>query len=49
MQIGEGSHEARVIVSTVAEAEHILPLLQEYKQAGREVNVSIESGSNRIL
>lgn len=34
------SRPANLIVSTLSEAEFILPLLEEYKSKGRQVNVS---------
>jgi hypothetical protein len=41
LQVGEDvSRPANLIVSTLSEAEFILPLLEEYKSKGRQVNVS---------
>lgn len=43
LQVGEDlSRPANLIVSTLSEAEFILPLLEEYKKKGREVNVCID-------
>ncbi|KAH7336596.1 putative serine dehydratase domain-containing protein [Rhexocercosporidium sp. MPI-PUGE-AT-0058] len=39
LQVGEGSRPVNIIVSTLVEAEHILPLLLEYKSAGRVVDL----------
>ncbi|KAL5314521.1 hypothetical protein ACEPPN_017161 [Leptodophora sp. 'Broadleaf-Isolate-01'] len=39
LQVGEGSGPVNIIVSTLIEAEHILPLLLEYKSAGRAVDL----------
>ncbi|KAH6606144.1 hypothetical protein Trco_005297 [Trichoderma cornu-damae] len=40
LQVGEDlSRPANLIVSTLAEAEMVLPLLQEYKSKGRRVNL----------
>lgn len=40
-QVGDGTRPANIIVSTIKEAENVVPLLVEMKQANREVNVSI--------
>ncbi|KAK0115638.1 hypothetical protein ONS96_014085 [Cadophora gregata f. sp. sojae] len=39
LQVGEGPGPANIIVSTLVEAEHIVPLLQEYKSSGRAVDL----------
>lgn len=39
MQVGQSSHEARFVVSTVAEMEFMLPLLQRLQIQGRRVSV----------
>ncbi|KAL0930320.1 D-serine dehydratase 1 [Colletotrichum truncatum] len=39
LQVGADSNDARFIVSTIAEIEHLLPLLRELSHAGRQVNV----------
>lgn len=39
LQVGEGTGPANIIVSTLVEAEHIVPLLLEYKSAGRAVDL----------
>jgi len=40
LQVGDtASTDVNIIVSTVLEAENIVPLLLEYKSAGRNVNV----------
>ena len=39
LQVSESSKDVRLIVSTVIEAEHLLPLLCSYKLAGAKVNV----------
>jgi D-serine ammonia-lyase len=39
LQVGESSKDVRVIVSTVIEAEQLLPLLHDYILAGAKVNV----------
>ncbi|KAK6612379.1 alanine racemase domain protein [Botrytis cinerea] len=39
LQIGDGPGPANIVVSTVVEAENIVPLLLEYKSGGRAVNV----------
>jgi D-serine ammonia-lyase len=38
-QVGHESKDVRIIVSTVAEAEYMLPTLLEYKQVGAEVSL----------
>ncbi|KPI39999.1 D-serine dehydratase [Cyphellophora attinorum] len=38
-QVGQESKDARIIVSTVAEAEFMTPVLLEYKQKGAKVNL----------
>ncbi|TGO30556.1 hypothetical protein BPAE_0004g00110 [Botrytis paeoniae] len=39
LQIGDGPGPANIVVSTVVEAENIVPLLLEYKSEGRAVNI----------
>ncbi|KAF4625620.1 hypothetical protein G7Y89_g12545 [Cudoniella acicularis] len=39
LQVGGGIGPVNIIVSTIIEAENVLPLLLEYKSAGRVVNV----------
>ncbi|KAK1985442.1 putative serine dehydratase domain-containing protein [Colletotrichum cereale] len=39
LQAGEKHQQVNFIVSTVAEIEHLLPVFQDYKQVGRDVNV----------
>ncbi|KAI9047778.1 hypothetical protein LZ554_008488 [Drepanopeziza brunnea f. sp. 'monogermtubi'] len=39
LQVGEGTSPVNIIVSTLAEAENIVPLLLEYKSAGRGVDL----------
>ena len=39
LQVGESSRDVRLIVSTILEAEQLLPLLHSYKLAGAKVNV----------
>ncbi|QSZ29585.1 hypothetical protein DSL72_004101 [Monilinia vaccinii-corymbosi] len=39
LQVGDGSGPVNIVVSTVVEAENIAPLLIEYKNKGRAVNV----------
>ena len=39
MQVGYESKHVNVVVSTVAEAEHLMPFLSECKDHGRSVNV----------
>ncbi|KAF7888342.1 uncharacterized protein EAF02_002883 [Botrytis sinoallii] len=39
LQIGDGPGPANIVVSTVVEAENIVPLLLEYKSKGRAVNI----------
>lgn len=38
LQVGESSH-VKLVVSTIAEIEHLLPLLTQYQHEGRQVNV----------
>ena len=40
LQVGGGLGPVNIIVSTLIEAENVVPLLLEYKAAGRAVNVS---------
>ncbi|KAH7230524.1 uncharacterized protein BKA55DRAFT_545222 [Fusarium redolens] len=39
LQIGQGSGDVKLIVSTLAEIEHLLPLLKEFKDAGRRLDI----------
>lgn len=39
LQVGEDCKDVRLVVSTVFEAEQVVPLLLEYKQRGAKVNV----------
>ncbi|KAK0119313.1 hypothetical protein ONS95_008157 [Cadophora gregata] len=39
LQLGGSTEEAKLAVSTVAEIEHLLPLLEQYLSRGRKVNV----------
>ncbi|KAF5507570.1 D-serine dehydratase [Colletotrichum aenigma] len=39
LQAGEDSPEVKLVVSTIHELEHLLPLLKEFKNNGRQVNV----------
>ncbi|KAL5621622.1 hypothetical protein BROUX41_006522 [Berkeleyomyces rouxiae] len=39
LQVGEASTEVNLVVSTVLEAEALIPLLQEFQAKGRSVNV----------
>ncbi|PNP78939.1 hypothetical protein FNYG_07804 [Fusarium nygamai] len=39
LQIGQGSSDVKLIVSTLAEIEHLLPLLKEFKAAGRRLDI----------
>ncbi|KAM0267817.1 hypothetical protein ACHAQH_010081 [Verticillium albo-atrum] len=39
LQIGETSKDVKIVVSTLLEFEHMLPLLEECKSKGRNVNV----------
>ncbi|KAI1204561.1 putative serine dehydratase domain-containing protein [Annulohypoxylon truncatum] len=39
MQIGDDASDVKLVVSTVAEIEHILPLLKHLKKEGRRINV----------
>ncbi|KAH8680083.1 putative serine dehydratase domain-containing protein [Tricladium varicosporioides] len=39
LQVGSGIGPVNIIVSTIIEAEHVLPLLLEYKNSGRAVNL----------
>lgn len=42
LQVGkDASRPVNLIVSTLAEAEFLLPMLEEYKKEGRKVNVSL--------
>ncbi|KAI0836608.1 putative serine dehydratase domain-containing protein [Hypoxylon sp. FL0890] len=39
IQIGDETRDVKLVVSTVAEIEHILPLLKSFQKEGRNVNV----------
>ncbi|KAJ4079891.1 hypothetical protein NW760_015253 [Fusarium oxysporum] len=39
LQLGDSGDDAKLIVSTVAELEHLLPLLERYLRDGRRINV----------
>ncbi|KAF5640856.1 alanine racemase [Fusarium sp. NRRL 25303] len=39
LQVGQGSVDVKLIVSTLAEIEHLLPLLKEYRDAGRRLDI----------
>lgn len=39
LQVGEDCKDVRLVVSTVAEAEHLVPLLKTYIQKGAAVNI----------
>ncbi|CAD6441954.1 c83debc3-2c11-4e90-81bf-4aea25317828 [Sclerotinia trifoliorum] len=39
LQVGDGTGPVNIVVSTIVEAENIVPLLLEYKNKGRAVNV----------
>lgn len=39
LQVGEDSKDVRLIVSTLSELDHLLPLLQEYQQKQSKINV----------
>ncbi|KAG7412640.1 D-serine dehydratase [Fusarium oxysporum f. sp. rapae] len=39
LQIGQGSGDVKLIVSTLAEVDHLLPLLKQYKDAGRRLDI----------
>lgn len=42
LQVGaDASRPVNLIVSTMAEAEFLLPMLKEHRDQGRKVNVSI--------
>lgn len=41
MQVGDDTKEVKIIVSTVAEAEHLSDFLVDLKEHGKTVNVSI--------
>lgn len=43
MQVGNNPKRANLIMSTVAEAEHLLPLLEDYHKKGTAVNVSSQT------
>lgn len=39
LQLGQGNTDVKLIVSTLAEIDHILPLLKEYRDGGRRVDL----------
>ncbi|CAF3576074.1 unnamed protein product [Fusarium graminearum] len=39
LQFGQGNRDVKLIVSTLSEIEHLLPLLKEYKEAGRRLDI----------
>ncbi|KFA73006.1 hypothetical protein S40288_03282 [Stachybotrys chartarum IBT 40288] len=39
LQIGENNKDIKLVVSTIAELEHLLPLLKELRDAGASINV----------
>lgn len=39
LQVGDQSEEVKLVVSTIPEIENLEPLLQDYRKAGRRVNV----------
>ncbi|MCJ1395084.1 hypothetical protein MMC18_007965 [Xylographa bjoerkii] len=39
MQVGEGAQNVNIIVSTVAEAEYMMPYLRDCKEQGKTVNI----------
>ncbi|ETN45720.1 uncharacterized protein HMPREF1541_09553 [Cyphellophora europaea CBS 101466] len=39
LQAGESAKNIRLVVSTIAELEHMLPILQDFQTTGRHVNV----------
>ncbi len=41
LQIGEATNDVKVVVSTVAEAEHLVDLLVESREDGKNVNVPL--------
>ncbi|KAI8680740.1 D-ser-dehydrat domain-containing protein [Fusarium sp. Ph1] len=39
LQVGQGSGDIKLVVSTLAEIDHLLPLFKEYQDAGRHVDI----------
>ncbi|RTE75590.1 hypothetical protein BHE90_009946 [Fusarium euwallaceae] len=39
LQVGQGSGDIKLVVSTLAEIDHLLPLFKEYQNAGRHVDI----------
>ncbi|KPM42914.1 hypothetical protein AK830_g3604 [Neonectria ditissima] len=39
LQAGQTSHEVRLVVSTIAEIDHLQPILREFRDDGRQVNI----------
>ncbi len=50
LQVGENCKDVRLVVSTVAEAEELIPLMQEYKANGSNVNIlyGMPLGSSKV-
>ncbi|GKU06420.1 d-serine dehydratase [Fusarium langsethiae] len=38
-QFGQGNRDVKLIVSTLAEIDHLLPLLKEYRESGRQLDI----------
>ena len=49
LQVGDQTNEVKVIVSTVAEAEHLSDFLFTCGQSGRSINVSTIAPSSSAL
>ncbi|KAM0421129.1 hypothetical protein ACHAPT_011021 [Fusarium lateritium] len=39
LQVGQGNGDIKLVVSTLAELDHLLPLFKEYQNAGRHVDI----------
>ncbi|KAJ4253349.1 hypothetical protein NW762_010504 [Fusarium torreyae] len=39
LQVGQGTGDVKLIVSTLAEIDHLLPLFKEYRDAGRRLDI----------
>ncbi|KAG8676486.1 hypothetical protein FPOAC2_02581 [Fusarium poae] len=39
LQFGQGNRDVKLIVSTLAEIDHLLPLLKEYRESGRRLDI----------
>nr|POE48652.1 d-serine dehydratase [Quercus suber] len=48
LQVGENSNAIKLIASTVAEIENLLPWLQECRRGGKDVNVARALGENCV-